>query len=884
MSPFKFCTAKLYFLCLTALLLLSCTPFALAQSARPSILVLHSYHPAYSWTRDIEAGIEKQLKASCELFTLYLDANRQNVSEFEDLYCEAIRRMGVSSFNAVLCADDPAIDFVIKYRDEFFSSLPVVFCGANNFDPARIEHFNNITGINEEISFAENLSFIVSARPKMGALAVIADSTLTGQRNLALFKDFIKNTSQNFSIEYFDRLPIEELKQSLMKLSPDDAVLYLSYLKPPTGKILTIEESCKLVLEASPAPVFGCWDFLIGTGFVGGKVVCAHNQGESAAIMLQQILTTVPEKLPTVHMQSPNRFLFDYNALLKHGIDLSILPESADIINNPLPDLWSYWPWFLSGFIALMLQSGLIIKLFRSMNAIASEEARHQAMLANIADVIAIIDADGINRYKSANVEKLFGWKPEELVGQKTWKNVHPDDLAATQAVFAGLLNSSNIKKTATCRYLCKDGSYRWIEFTAANHLSNKIISGVLLNYHDITERVLAEKEQKDFERKIQQTQRLESLGVLAGGIAHDFNNLLMTIQGYSDLTLSDIPAGSHVGRFVNEIQKATHRAADLCRQMLAYSGRSKFVTGFVDLHKLVKDMTELLQASVTKKARLALQLNGQPPIIEADSTQINQIIMNLVINASEAIGHDHGEIIVKATIVDCDEDDLINPYITNDLLPGKYACIEVSDNGCGMTEDTLKKLFDPFFTTKFTGRGLGMSAVLGIIRGHEGTLQVSSRPGEGTCFCIYFPLAHATLPENEEQHQIEGAMVPAETTVLVVDDEESVRKVVQKMLEILGLKVLLAADGVEAIEIFDKHREDIEIVLLDLTMPKKDGYATLKELRQISPDLKIIVASGYGEHELHEKFGNQRNIGFINKPYSMELIKTEMLRLFHQF
>lgn len=869
------------FLIVAAAIFFMLAPCCYAEKERNSILVLHSYNHTYVWTKDVQTGIEKVLSPDTELFVFHLDANRLDLDKFEDIYCEMILRAGPEKFKAVICTDDPALNFVFKYQNQIFKKMPIVFCGANSFNTERLANTVNITGVNEEISLEENLSSIIALRPSMKNLAVIGDLTVTGQRNLNLFRQLVEKNNYGLKIVYLDNHMPAELILALKQLRPDDAVLYLSYLKTPEGKTLTPEESCNLVLEASPAPVFGCWDFLIGTGFVGGKVACAHRQGEAAASMIKRLFQGIPVSQLPVQMESPNQFIFDYTALKLHRIDISRLPQNSILINMPEKNWWSYWRWFAAGIIILFLETTLIIMLIRSKRLVVFEEARHQAMLANTAGVIAVIDAQGINRYKSANVEKIFGWKPEELVGKSTWQIVHPDDLTATQAVFTELLTDAALQKTALCRYLCKDGSYKWIEFTAANHLENDLIKGVLLNYHDVSQRIAAQEEQKNLEKQLQQTQRLESLGVLAGGIAHDFNNLLMAIQGYSELTISDIPSDSIAIKYLNEIQKATNRAAELCRQMLAYSGRANFIKETVDLHRMVKEMTELLQASVTRKSRLVFETSGEAPIIYADVAQINQVIMNLVINASEAINHSSGEIRICTAIVECSSDELRSQYIDSELPSGRYACLEVSDNGCGMSEDTLERLFDPFFTTKFTGRGLGMSAILGIVRSHMGTLKVCSKPGEGSVFRIYFPVAESCLVKTLKENHDERILIPSGAMVMVVDDEESVRKVVQKVLEILGLKVILAADGVEAVEIFRQNRESIELVLLDLTMPRKDGYETLLELRSLKPDLRIIVASGYGEHELQKKFGSRSRLGFINKPYSIELIKNELSRLF---
>jgi PAS domain S-box-containing protein len=402
-------------------------------------------------------------------------------------------------------------------------------------------------------------------------------------------------------------------------------------------------------------------------------------------------------------------------------------------------------------------------------------------------------------------------------------------------------------------------------------------VIGLLGVYEDITERKRAEEEKLAIEKQLQQTQKLESLGVLAGGIAHDFNNILMTIIGNADLALMRINKESPVVNNLNQIEAAADKAADLAKQMLAYSGKGKFIIDNIDLNRLLEEMVNMLQISISKKAVLRLNLHEHLPTVEADVTQMRQVVMNLVINASEAIGDKSGVIAITTDCMDCDSNYLKKVWLDDNILEGLYVYLEIADTGCGMDKDTISKLFDPFFTTKFTGRGLGLAAVLGIIRGHKGAIKVYSEPKKGTTFKILLPAGKR--PEEVFNVDANKDNWKGSGTVLLVDDEETVRGVGKEMLQELGFTTITARDGREAFEIF-KNTPDIALVIMDLTMPHMDGEQCFRELKKLYHDVKVIMCSGYNEQEVSQKFAGKGLAGFIQKPYKLSDLKEAIRKL----
>lgn len=378
-------------------------------------------------------------------------------------------------------------------------------------------------------------------------------------------------------------------------------------------------------------------------------------------------------------------------------------------------------------------------------------------------------------------------------------------------------------------------------------------------------------------ESKLQETQKLESLGVLAGGIAHDFNNLLTGVLGNATLAASEMPEGSPAHAFLAQIEKAASRAADLCRQMLAYSGKGRFDVKALDLNALIRETMSLLGISISKRARLDFDFASSLPAVLADATQLRQIVMNLVINASESLGERDGTVRVATGTEHLDAAALSTANAAPDAHEGNFVFLEVSDTGSGMEPDVLKRIFDPFFTTKFTGRGLGLAAVLGIVRGHHGALTVTSTLGSGTCFRVMLPASDKiaesdAAPELPEQWRGSG-------TVLVVDDEDTVRHVAMRLLGYLGFETVAAADGREAMKLLPSLGE-LQFVFLDLTMPHMDGQQTLREMRKLRPDLRVLIMSGFSTEDVATRFQNDRFVDFIQKPFNLGQTREKIRRL----
>jgi signal transduction histidine kinase len=387
----------------------------------------------------------------------------------------------------------------------------------------------------------------------------------------------------------------------------------------------------------------------------------------------------------------------------------------------------------------------------------------------------------------------------------------------------------------------------------------------------DISDRKRAEEERLDLERQMQHAQKLESLGVLAGGIAHDFNNLLVGVLGGTDLALQHVTPTSPARELLEDVTKVANRAADLANQLLAYSGKGRFIVEPTDLSVLVKEMFQLIETSVAKKIRIAYELDDDLPATEVDATQIRQIALNLVINAAEAIGQGAGTVSLTTGSLQCDREYLAKAYPGDEAEEGRYVYLEVMDSGAGMDSETVQRIFDPFFTTKTTGRGLGLAAALGIVRGHQGAFRVESQPGLGTTMTVLLPASEEAAINRPRRPEESGDDWQGSGVVLLVDDEEMVRTVAEAMLGRLGFEVLVATDGRQGVEVFRQHADEIVLVLLDMTMPEMNGDDACQEILRIKSDAKVLLSSGFHEQDVTGRFVTSGLAGFIQKPYRLD-------------
>ena len=510
-----------------------------------------------------------------------------------------------------------------------------------------------------------------------------------------------------------------------------------------------------------------------------------------------------------------------------------------------------------------VLGTVLVFRDFTERRRNEEANARLAAIVNFSQDAITSKSLDGVIQTWNPAAERLFGFTAEEAVGKTMMLLIPPGREHEESNLIESIRAGRVVEHFETVRRR-KDG----VDIHVSMCLSPLYNSyGELIGISHIDRDITA---QKQLRAQLLQAQKLESLGVLAGGVAHNFNNLLTGIIGSGSLLLDMLPEDSQEASIARRIMAAGDRAANLTQQLLAYSGKGRFVLEYVDASKSIREIVELLQASIPRTVQLVLELPDGLPLIEVDVAQFQQVVMNLVINAAEAMGGAPGAVCIRTASRYVSSDEIECRAEFAGLIPGKFVVMQIRDNGSGMSAATLARIFDPFFTTKFTGRGLGLAAVQGIVRGHNGAIRVESELGSGTSFEVYLPVA--VRPEKAPPPWRE----PDRLTILVADDEELVRETARLALERDGFKVKLAQNGQEALTALERD-SGIALVLLDLTMPVLSGRGALEKMRALRPSVPVLLFSGYNEAEAMRQINDGEVAGFLSKPFTSESLRAKV-------
>ncbi len=516
------------------------------------------------------------------------------------------------------------------------------------------------------------------------------------------------------------------------------------------------------------------------------------------------------------------------------------------------------------------------IDVTERIEALQKLEAANQRLEVLVSDVDAIVWEASVASFQftfvSDAAEEMTGYPPAQWLTQDFWPSlIHPGDRKEALAYCSEHLHIDD-DFDFEYRIVTADGRVLWVHdlvHVARDAEGNAVdLRGLII---DISARKHAEEENRRIQEQLLQVQKLESLGVLAGGIAHDFNNLLTAILGNASLVQLTMPPSDPSRQRVDAMVTAAKRAADLTQELLAYSGKGAFQIKPLDLSKHLSEGAHLLETTLPKKVQLQLDVAEDLPLVEADAAQMQQVFMNLVLNGAEAIGAERGTVVLTTSVLNVDERDPRD--LLEELSPGRYVCAQVHDTGCGIDVDTQKRIFEPFYSTKAQGRGLGLAAVMGIVRGHGGAIRIYSTPGEGTTFKVYLPASTATrAPDTaEEMPAVVGG------TVLIIDDEEDVRIAANHMLGHLGFDTLEACDGIEGLTMFKARHQELTAVLLDMTMPEMGGEEVFREIRRMGSDVPVILSSGYNESQATRRFSGKGLAGFLQKPYTIHQLAVAL-------
>lgn len=503
---------------------------------------------------------------------------------------------------------------------------------------------------------------------------------------------------------------------------------------------------------------------------------------------------------------------------------------------------------------------------------IRRSEERFGYLIQNLSDVITVVAVDGTMLYHSPSIERVAGYAPSQLLGQNFLSFVHPDDRVSVRAALERLTLKVGSAAPPEYRFCRKDGSWVWLESVGNNLLNDVAVGGIVVTSRDVTTR-------RGLEEQVQQSQKMEAVGRLAGGIAHDFNNLLMVIQGYAEIVRHDENVSPEIRRNVETIVRATTSAASLTRQLLSFSRKHQFVPQVLDLNSLVEQMSEMLLGVLREEMDFVVKLDPEAGSISADPGQIEQVIMNLVVNARDAMPKG-GRLTLETAHIGREKARLGRP---SSLPSGDYVMLVVSDTGVGMNAETQSKIFEPFFTTKSKeeGTGLGLSVLYNIVRSFGGHVRVSSELGRGSTFRIYFPRVTAPAKIGLPELRLEPAH-PGKETILVAEDQPDLRWMICQYLQELGYAVLEAKDGGDAVALAEHYAGRIDLLLTDVVMPHLRGSEVARRMLERRPDMQIIFMSGYTEGEIWS-IGNDHGgeAVVLQKPFELHMLATKIREVF---
>jgi PAS domain S-box-containing protein len=515
-----------------------------------------------------------------------------------------------------------------------------------------------------------------------------------------------------------------------------------------------------------------------------------------------------------------------------------------------------------------------ILELENQNQELCDEKDRYIGLLNLVNSCVCEIDMDFKFTFVNDNGLKMFGYDKDDVKNGATISDIVPKEQKPIFLERIQQLLDGQKTKPITYKLLSKSGDLHTVKLNTVSFTKNGKIAGFRTIINDLSDKLKNIEEIKNLEKQVLYAQKLESIGLMAGGLAHDFNNLLVPVVGNADLLLDLLPRTSKFRSNIEKIKSAAVRASELTQQMLAYTGKSIFCITSVDINNLLLEMKSLLDVSISPKVSFNLDLNNKIPTCQCDPSQIRQVTLNLITNAAESIGNNEGTITLRTGTRLFSEEELPQYILGDKIKAGAFLYFTVSDTGCGMEKETIDKIFDPFFTTKFTGRGLGMAAVIGIIKGHDGAINVESELLKGTSVTIILPLEDIS-PLKLKHQTDENLKIIQDGIILLIDDDEDVIAITRAILEEKGFAVLTASSGEEGLMVFKQYLDEIDIVLMDITMPKLSGTELFKIMHNLKSEIPVVLMSGYNESDLLKNM-SLKPACFLQKPFQMrQLLKA---------
>ena len=837
---------------------------------RPQVLVVLSYHVGMHWEDEVTRGLIDKLGEETDLIITQLDVMRYPSVGREKKMLEIMsNRAKISRPLLIITVDDFAYRFVLAHREEFEPGTPIVFGGVNFWQE---DAPPGVTGVVEAINLTDTLKLMEQLQPNAQRWVVVNDLSETGQANRKAF-DQARPKNDPHEILWLSDGSFAETEERLSRLDPKrDVVLLLTWNIDRTGLTRSYENSIKRAHEISTAPIYGVWEFYFGRGIVGGALLDGRIHGQEIGDIAKRVLAgESPNDIPVV-TQCRTQLKIDYSEVVRSSIPVKNIPLDAVIYNRTLSAWEQYRAVIIAVWVVIALQCAtitwLIIVIQRRRQARASlhaSEANLRHTLNSIEEAVIVTDTENkITRINRA-AEKLTGVTAAEAHGQALshilpLKNpesgetlILPNLLSLQQSLGDNVPSRARLKSRSGTESIV-------VHSTAAIHDDKGVDLGVVMVLRDVSA-------QQKLEEQLYQAQKMESIGQLAGGIAHDFNNILAVIVGHGELLKDQLQKQPEALEDLQMLMRATDRATQLVQQILAFSRKTKHEATPILLQNVVKEALKFLRSTIPSSIEIAPRISSDLPLVLADATQIHQVIMNLCTNATHAMKDaPNGRLEVRLEAMHADaEFAVMHPG----LREGEYVRLTVSDTGHGMDEATLKHIFEPFFTTKIDGEGtgLGLSVVHGIIKTYNGGIFVDSHPDEGTIFNVYLPaLSIARICGDTD-----SASIPAGSGehILFVDDEPAICIAARRIMLNLGYQVTTFNKPLVALEHLKERPSEFALLVTDLTMPGADGLTIAREARRLSPDLPVILTTGFASDRTEEQLQAQGISKLLIKPFT---------------
>jgi PAS domain S-box-containing protein len=850
------------------------------QIARPqepkSILLLYSasfYLPAYR--KNIAAFFSVMEGAGFPVSRLHfehLDLVRHSGQEYRRQLLAMLRgKYAGQKIDLIITVEGLARDLILKEGQDFLPEAPLLaILSADAIDP--VESLRHVVQIPSVLDMAGTLEVGLSLFPKTKRVFVVVGTGEDEKRWERDAREKFAPWAGTLEFAYSSELTYEETLQRIGSLPADSIVIYIALYKDKTGRPFVPRDAAVALTRQANAPVFGIYDEITPL-LVGGSMISYASEGARAATLALKILSgEFPLTEPLVTLPILNTPNFNWKQLERWGVSNRTLPEGSIVINRPASIWDDYREYVIGGTVLVVLQTGMILALLamRRRSRIAESirqktEERYRRIVDTANEGIWTVDASLRNTFVNQKMADMLGYAPEEMIGQPYEKFLHREDLGAFHASMDKRKKGEG--ETYERRYLHKDGRVIWTLVNATPILDDhKRFVGAFAMYTDITARKQAEEEKAKTEAQLRQAQKMEAIGTLAGGIAHDFNNILGAILGYAELARDDAESGTPAPHDIDQIILSAERAKRLVQQIMAFSRKVEPERKPMDLNQEVRRSMELLEHTLPKMIATELQLSSDLKHLDADPGQLSQVIINLAANAFHAMP-EGGKLTISTK----------NASFSAKLCPtcgetfsGDWVALTISDTGQGIHPNDLPRIFDPFFTTKEVGKGtgLGLSMVHGIIKSHGGHIECQSQLGQGTSFTIYLAaLAQAEIGPRETDEENQG-MPGGEETIMLVDDEDPLRAMGQRILTAMGYQVIPASSGEKAVELYRKRSSGIDLVVMDLGMPGMGGHKAMKAILELDPRAKVVIASGYAANDQVKAALVSGGAGYVAKPF----------------